>query len=632
MIPEEWSYKPLGEEAYIKARIGWRGLSASEYTHDGPYLIAGQHIKGSRIDWDNCDHISAFRYEESSEIILQNGDIIISKDGTIGRVGFVENMPGPATINGTMMLIRGGQKFIPRFLYYYFQSSAFSRLVKEKVSGSSVPHIFQRDIVNLLVVIPPKNEQRHIADILASVDAAIEATQLVIEQTKKVKQGLLQTLLTRGIGHTRFKPSPLGEIPESWEVKTFDDVCDKITDGTHFSPPTTSEGYLYITSKNIRPLRMDLSNPVYVSEEEHRKIYPRCDVKKGDVLLTKDGANTGNAALNILEEEFSMLSSVALIRANPKHTSSAFICQFLNSPLGFEQSVGSMSGQAITRITLKKIRDFILPVPPITEQKQIMDILVSTDQAIDNETAKLASLQQLKKGLMQDLLTGKVRVKAAVPALKLVADKKQPRKTANDFQLISPVEPIYIGALHRAEIVSQLGDAGAKKTEKVVSLSARHCGLEEKIDRTEPRHAAGPYDGVSRHIIDDIFKQQKWFTVSSNGENVTYKRSTNYGGHKQDYQTYLGDYATSIQGVIDLLKDETPKFCEGVATLYAAWNDLLLDGKRLTDAEIFAEFWAWHADKKKNFSKADLENAIAWMRRKSLVPTGKGRKTKALAS
>ena len=161
VLPADWEVKQLGENAYIKARIGWRGLSADEYTKDGPLLVAGTHIRGAHIDWMSCDHVSDFRYEESPEIQLQEGDVILSKDGTLGRVGIVERLPGRATINGTMMLVRPKRDtFESKFLYNYLQGRNFRRFIKEKVSGSSVPHIFQRDMVRLLAPSPPLPEQR----------------------------------------------------------------------------------------------------------------------------------------------------------------------------------------------------------------------------------------------------------------------------------------------------------------------------------------------------------------------------------------------------------------------------------------------------------------------------------------
>jgi len=195
-IPKSWETKRLGDNAYIKARIGWRGLSSSEYTDEGPYLIAGKHLKKGKIQWSKCDHISEERFDESYEIKLLENDLIISKDGTIGRLGFVNNLPGPATINGTMMLIRPNSNLYSKFVYYYLEGDKFSELVNEKVSGSSVPHIFQRDMVEFSVDCPPLTEQMKIASILTSMDKNIEEKQHKLTQTQSLKKSLMQDLLT----------------------------------------------------------------------------------------------------------------------------------------------------------------------------------------------------------------------------------------------------------------------------------------------------------------------------------------------------------------------------------------------------------------------------------------------------
>ncbi len=196
-IPEEWEVVRLGDFSYIKARIGWRALSSKEYTKSGPYLIAGNHIENGKVIWNRCQHISIERYEESHEIILKEKDIIISKDGTIGRVAYIDELPDKATINGTMMLIRTDEKlYDAEFVFQYFQSNNFTSLIKEKISGSSIPHLFQRDIVNFKIVKLSIIEQREIASIISNIDK-----QLNIEENRKgkfelLKKGLINVLLT----------------------------------------------------------------------------------------------------------------------------------------------------------------------------------------------------------------------------------------------------------------------------------------------------------------------------------------------------------------------------------------------------------------------------------------------------
>ena len=254
VLPSDWKLKQLGENAHVKARIGWRGLSADEYTTEGPLLVAGTHIRDSRIHWVSCDHISDFRYEESPEIQLQEDDVILSKDGTLGRIGIVEHLPGRATINGTMMLVRPDTEvFWPKFIYYYLQGRNFRRFIKERVSGSSVPHIFQRDMVRLLVPAPPIREQCKIAAILSLVDDAIEKTQAVIDQVQVVKRGLMQELLTRGLPgqHTRFKQTEIGEIPEDWTCVNLGSLVTDHNSGVYKKATLYGRGHNIVGVSNL---------------------------------------------------------------------------------------------------------------------------------------------------------------------------------------------------------------------------------------------------------------------------------------------------------------------------------------------------------------------------------------------
>jgi type I restriction enzyme S subunit len=192
---------------------------------------------------------------------------------------------------------------------------------------------------------------------------------------------------------------------DCWSTKKLSEICLKITDGTHKSPPIASSGQLYVTSKNIRPFRLDLSDPTYISDDHHREIYSRCDVRRGDVLLTKDGANTGNACINPLEGPFSLLSSVAMLRPHPEHLTSEFLVQVLNSSSGRALTASRMDGLAIRRLTLATIGSLAVPIPPIPEQRKIAAILSSVDETIEKTEGVIAQLEVVKKAMLEELLT-----------------------------------------------------------------------------------------------------------------------------------------------------------------------------------------------------------------------------------
>ena len=161
------------------------------------------------------------------------------------------------------------------------------------------------------------------------------------------------------------------EVPSSWVWCYITEVTNKITDGTHNSPINTPKGeYKYVTAKNIKSSGVILDNITFVSKEVHQEIYSRCNPEKGDILYIKDGATTGIATVNTLDEPFSLLSSVALIK--PSHwISNKYLLYYLQSSLCYSSVREPMKGVGITRITLKLIEKWQIPLPPFAEQKRI---------------------------------------------------------------------------------------------------------------------------------------------------------------------------------------------------------------------------------------------------------------------
>jgi type I restriction enzyme S subunit len=187
-----------------------------------------------------------------------------------------------------------------------------------------------------------------------------------------------------------------GGMKEAWQIKTLGDVCVTVQDGAHESPKLQFDSpgngrFLYITSKNIRNNYLDLENVTYVDEEFHNRIYPRCRPGVGDVLLTKDGANTGNVTLNTLDEPFSLLSSVCLIKTAPDFLLPSFLSYFIQSPDGLKSITGQMTGAAIKRIILRDIKLAKIPIPPLPEQQRIVALL---DEAFAGLATAKANAEQ----------------------------------------------------------------------------------------------------------------------------------------------------------------------------------------------------------------------------------------------
>ncbi len=192
------------------------------------------------------------------------------------------------------------------------------------------------------------------------------------------------------------------------------EVCSRVQDGTHFSPKeqTRTGDFKYITAKNIKHWGLDLSGVTYVPDRVHREIYKRCNVEKGDVLYIKDGVTTGIATVNTLDEEFSLLSSVALLKPQRHILDSLFLKYYLNSPEGFRNMTGQMTGTAIKRLILQKIKAAFVPVAPLPEQRRIVAEIEKQFTRLDAGVAALrrvqANLKRYRAAVLKAACEGKL--------------------------------------------------------------------------------------------------------------------------------------------------------------------------------------------------------------------------------
>jgi len=197
---------------------------------------------------------------------------------------------------------------------------------------------------------------------------------------------------------------------EEWQNLSLKEIALKIKDGTHFSPKTFKTGeFKYLTSKNVKNGYLDFSNLEYISKVDHQKIYSSSDVKLNDILLTKDGT-IGQCCVNTLDEEFSLLSSVAFIRVK-NDFSNYFVYQLLVSDIGQREIKKAIAGQALKRITLSKINDFNFNYPSLPEQEKIAAYLSSIDEKISLLIEKKKGLSRYKKAMMQQLFSQQIRFK-----------------------------------------------------------------------------------------------------------------------------------------------------------------------------------------------------------------------------
>jgi len=200
-----WLEKKLGNTCILKGRIGWQGLTTAEYLDSGDYrLVTGTDFLNGYIDWNHCHYVDESRYVQDKNIQLKKNDILVTKDGTIGKVAIVDKLEKPATLNSGVFVIRPiDDAFHPGFMYHLLRSHIFSIFLDQLCAGSTINHLYQKDFVNFTYPVPVTLlEQVSIANSLSSMDEEIIALEAELEKIILIKKGILHELLT---GRIRLK-------------------------------------------------------------------------------------------------------------------------------------------------------------------------------------------------------------------------------------------------------------------------------------------------------------------------------------------------------------------------------------------------------------------------------------------
>lgn len=195
----EWVKINLSKNSKLKARIGWQGLTTAEYLDEGySYLITGTDFKDGQIDWNGCHYVDYNRYEQDPNIQVSNGDLLLTKDGTIGKVAYVADLTRPATLNSGVFLVKPiTDAYTAHFMFYVLESSVFKAFLQQLSAGSTINHLYQKDLVKFDLYVPPtKEEQEAIAGILFDMDSDIHRLEKKLLKYQKIKQGMMGELLT----------------------------------------------------------------------------------------------------------------------------------------------------------------------------------------------------------------------------------------------------------------------------------------------------------------------------------------------------------------------------------------------------------------------------------------------------
>lgn len=408
MIPDDWEVKQFKEILTCKGRIGYRGYTIKDIVAKGKGAItlSPSNIKGTTFDLNDCTYISWFKYDESPEIQINNGEILFVKTGsTVGKSTFVHNLSEKATINPQLVVLKEF-KCNGRFLSYLIASSVIQRQVKATVVGGAIPTLSQEYILKFNIPLPPLPEQQKIAKILSTWDKAIEKLEQLISEKEQLKKGLMQQLLT---GEKRFPG-----FTDEWEEVKLGDNCSLITKGT--TPMSlgfnfVENGVNFIKAENLSKVGViRISETPKISDECNSQLM-RSQLAENDILFSIAGTLGRTAIVTKKDLPANTNQALAIIRFQEAAFDLTFVYHYLRSTEIKKYIHKMVSVGAQPNLNLDQVSKIKLIKPKIAEQQVISNILGKMEKEIAQLNSNLMNVRNQKKGLMKKLLTGAVRVK-----------------------------------------------------------------------------------------------------------------------------------------------------------------------------------------------------------------------------
>jgi type I restriction enzyme S subunit len=394
-IPEDWKVVRLGDSDIAQIIMGQSPPSATynKDDHGIPFLQGKAEFREI--------YPSPIIFCSKPLKIAKTNDILLSVRAPVGDVNIA---PFECCIGRGLAAIRPHSGRLHHLMLFYYLKLRKRRL-EDIASGSTFKAIKKNDIEKLLIPLPPLPEQKKIAEILSTVDKAIEKVDQVIGKTERLKKGLLQELLTKGIGHTEFRDTEIGRIPKDWKVGKLANVGKIFTGKT---PPTSSSFYWNGNIPFITPA--DMKNGKYVYKTERCTTLLGAEyigniLPKDTVLVVCIGSTIGKTGMTVEESVTNQQINAIVCGENANSHYLYYAISFRARFLKFFSGVA-----AVPIIKKSLIEQFKISLPPLPEQKKIAEILSTVDKRLELLRKKKEKLGRVKKGLMNDLLTGRRRV------------------------------------------------------------------------------------------------------------------------------------------------------------------------------------------------------------------------------
>ncbi len=429
VIPDDWNIISI-DHALTKKMIldqmdgnhGELYPKSHEFSDSGVPYVGANDFDGGMINFKSCKYIPEKRAALFKKGVAKNGDVLFAHNATVGPVAMVETDLDYIILSTTATYYRCDNKTLRNaYLKAYFESGYFVgqyTAVMSQSTRNQVPILAQRKFI---IVLPSEEEQAAIANALSNVDVLITSLEKLIAKKRAIKTAAMQQLLTGkkrlppfDKTHTSYKQTELGEIPEDWEVIDIGSITSKVGSGKTPKGGSTvyrSHGRPLVRSQNVGWGDLKLDDVAYISEEVH-ETFLGSELCEKDVLLNITGASIGRCTTASKELAGGNVNQhVCIIRVNSEEIDSRIIARLILSGKGQRQIDSFQAGGNREGLNFTQVKALQFAIPESKEEQSLIaNILCDMDENIEKLEQRLTKTQQLKQGMMQELLTGRTRL------------------------------------------------------------------------------------------------------------------------------------------------------------------------------------------------------------------------------
>lgn len=604
VIPQDWEMKSIRDFASIKTGPFGTLLKADEYSgSEGvPLISVGEVGIGRFRITENTPLVPDKVVRRLPQYVLRAGDIVFGRKGAVDRSALVTQSEDGWFLGSDGISVRPTVKCHPPYLAAQFQRHEIRTWLLHNAIGTTMSSLNQGVLSRVQIPYAPIPEQRAIADALSDMDGLLSGLDRLIAKKRDLKQATMGRLLTGQIRIPGFH--------HKWEEGRLGDAVEKLIGGG-----TPSRSNLAFWGNDIPWATVkDFAtfNPHQTQEAITRLGLNNSasHLIPAGTLIASTRMALGRAVIYDVDVAINQDLKAIILKPN---NSARFLYYWFEFN---EKTVDALgSGSTVKGISIAELKSIPFARISLLEQSAIAAVLTEMDAELAALELRREKTRALKQAMMQELLTGRTRL--IEPDAKPIEQKEEVQTEGRKANVH------FLRSVLAAEIIDRLHEQptfGHVKFEKMIFLVEHLCDVD--TGSTYHRKAAGPYDNRALRSIDSQLRAQQWFDARKEGERYRYVPMANRGGHKPYFERHFSEIGDAFGKVLDTFKALDTERCEIVATLLAAWSDLLREKGAVSDESIVHEVLNnWH-ESKRRISEDRWLKALGWMRDKGFVPKG----------